>query len=69
MSAATETKTAAPARPKQPLFGKQEREAIKDPLWDNNPITIQVLGICSALAVTTQMPKTNRKKKTRGEKR
>ncbi|MBR30969.1 MAG: NADH:ubiquinone reductase (Na(+)-transporting) subunit D [Spirochaetaceae bacterium] len=55
MSAATETKTAAPARPKQPLFGKQEREAIKDPLWDNNPITIQVLGICSALAVTTQM--------------
>ncbi|MCB1164549.1 MAG: NADH:ubiquinone reductase (Na(+)-transporting) subunit D [Leptospiraceae bacterium] len=55
MSAATETKTAAPAKPKQPLFGKKEREAIRDPLWDNNPITIQVLGICSALAVTTQL--------------
>lgn len=40
---------------KQPLFGKKEREAIKDPLWDNNPITLQVLGICSALAVTTQV--------------
>lgn len=55
MSAATETTTVAPSRPKQPLFGKKEREAIKDPLWDNNPITIQVLGICSALAVTTQL--------------
>lgn len=40
---------------KQPLFGKKEREAIKDPLWDNNPVTLQVLGICSALAVTTQV--------------
>ncbi len=29
-----------------------------DPLVDNNPITIQVLGICSALAVTTQMQPT-----------
>lgn len=26
-----------------------------DPLWQNNPISIQVLGICSALAVTVQM--------------
>ncbi|NIQ76084.1 MAG: NADH:ubiquinone reductase (Na(+)-transporting) subunit D, partial [Gammaproteobacteria bacterium] len=26
---------------------------LKDPLADNNPITWQVLGICSALAVTT----------------
>lgn len=55
MSAATETKTVAPAKPREPLFGKKEREAIRDPLWDNNPITIQVLGICSALAVTTKM--------------
>lgn len=28
---------------------------IKDPLMDNNPISVQVLGICSALAVTVQM--------------
>jgi len=38
---------------KEPLFGKKERKLITDPLTDNNPITIQVLGICSALAVTT----------------
>lgn len=34
-------------------FGKAERALITDPLDDNNPITVQVLGICSALAVTT----------------
>jgi len=32
-----------------------EREAFLDPLVDNNPIGLQVLGICSALAVTTKM--------------
>ena len=31
------------------------REALVDPLFNNNPITLQVLGICSALAVTTKM--------------
>ncbi len=31
------------------------REAFIDPLFNNNPISLQVLGICSALAVTTQM--------------
>lgn len=36
-----------------PLFGKAERKLLADPLNDNNPITVQVLGICSALAVTT----------------
>lgn len=35
-------------------FGKKERQALVDPFSDNNPITVQVLGICSALAVTTQ---------------
>ncbi|CAM2067782.1 NADH:ubiquinone reductase (Na(+)-transporting) subunit D [Sulfidibacter corallicola] len=45
---------------KQPteLFGKKERKIVKDPLWDNNPITLQVLGICSALAVTTSLKPT-----------
>jgi Na+-transporting NADH:ubiquinone oxidoreductase subunit D len=33
----------------------KEREAFLDPLIDNNPISLQVLGICSALAVTTKM--------------
>lgn len=36
-------------------FGKKEREAVLDPLFNNNPIALQVLGICSALAVTTKM--------------
>jgi len=31
------------------------KQIILDPLSDNNPITIQILGICSALAVTVQM--------------
>ena len=31
------------------------RDALIDPLFNNNPIALQVLGICSALAVTTRM--------------
>lgn len=38
-------------------FTKKERALLTDPLNDNNPITVQVLGICSALAVTTLMNK------------
>jgi Na+-transporting NADH:ubiquinone oxidoreductase subunit D len=34
----------------------KQRSALVDPLFDNNPIALQVLGICSALAVTTKMP-------------
>jgi Na+-transporting NADH:ubiquinone oxidoreductase subunit D len=34
------------------LLGKEEMKLLKDPLHSNNPVTIQVLGICSALAVT-----------------
>jgi len=37
------------------LLSKKERALITDPLTDNNPITIQVLGICSALAITAQL--------------
>jgi Na+-transporting NADH:ubiquinone oxidoreductase subunit D len=33
------------------------KEVLLDPLFDNNPIAYQVLGICSALAVTTKMDK------------
>lgn len=51
---ATQTQT----KPKAPLFGKKEKAFVKDPLWDNNPITLQVLGICSALAVTTSLQPT-----------
>ncbi len=34
------------------------RGVLVDPLFDNNPIALQVLGICSALAVTTQLKPT-----------
>ncbi len=36
-------------------MASKAREALVEPLIDNNPITLQVLGICSALAVTTKM--------------
>jgi Na+-transporting NADH:ubiquinone oxidoreductase subunit D len=40
---------------REPLFSKKNKKLITDPLNDNNPVTIQVLGICSALAVTVKM--------------
>ena len=40
------------------LLGKAEKTALVDPLFENNPIAIQVLGICSALAVTVQLEPT-----------
>ncbi len=43
------------AKPSEGLFSKKNRALITDPLNDNNPITVQVLGICSALAITVKM--------------
>ena len=40
---------------KEALFSKKNRSLLSDPLNDNNPITVQVLGICSALAITVQL--------------
>mgnify|MGYP002637563776 CR=1 FL=1 len=37
------------------LLDKKKRRVLMDPLSDNNPITVQVLGICSALAVTVRL--------------
>ena len=37
------------------LFSKENREVFSSPLNLNNPIAVQVLGICSALAVTSQL--------------
>jgi len=37
------------------LLSKKDAKLITDPLTDNNPITIQVLGICSALAITAEL--------------
>ena len=39
------------------LFGTKERAVLFDPLFNNNPIALQILGICSALAVTTKLDK------------
>lgn len=36
-------------------MAQTKRDLLVDPLVDNNPITLQVLGICSALAVTTSL--------------
>ena len=40
---------------KDSLFSKKNMKLLRDPLNDNNPITVQVLGICSALAITVQL--------------
>ena len=45
----------APLKAPLVLFDKKMRKVMQDPLIDNNPITVQVLGICSALAVTVQV--------------
>ena len=37
------------------MFSKKNRKLLIDPLNDNNPVTTQVLGICSALAITVQL--------------
>ena len=37
------------------LFSKANREVLTSPLAKNNPVAVQVLGICSALAVTAQL--------------
>lgn len=54
---AEETQAVAEKAVKQsePLFGKKNRKLISDPLDDSNPITVQVLGICSALAITVKL--------------
>jgi Na+-transporting NADH:ubiquinone oxidoreductase subunit D len=40
---------------KEPLFSAKNRKLLKNPLSSDNPITVQVLGICSALAVTAKL--------------
>ena len=37
------------------LFSKKNKEALSTPLFKENPVTVQVLGICSALAVTSKL--------------
>jgi Na+-transporting NADH:ubiquinone oxidoreductase subunit D len=51
----TETVEIVKKQKAEPLFSKKNRKLITNPLDIDNPITVQVLGICSALAVTTQL--------------
>ena len=37
------------------MASDKPKDVLLDPLFDNNPIALQVLGICSALAVTVKM--------------
>jgi Na+-transporting NADH:ubiquinone oxidoreductase subunit D len=44
--------------PVEALLSKRRKKLVTDPLSEDNPITIQVLGICSALAITIKMEPT-----------
>ncbi len=37
------------------LLSKKSKETFITPMWGNNPVTVQILGICSALAVTAKL--------------
>lgn len=43
------------SKEKEHFLSKKNRKLLSDPLNDDNPITVQVLGICSALAITVQL--------------
>jgi Na+-transporting NADH:ubiquinone oxidoreductase subunit D len=43
------------SKEREPLFSVKNRKLITNPLNVDNPITVQVLGICSALAVTAKL--------------
>lgn len=55
MSETAEATKDVAKEPKEPLFSAKNKRLLTDPLNDDNPITIQVLGICSALAITVQV--------------
>jgi Na+-transporting NADH:ubiquinone oxidoreductase subunit D len=51
----TEVAEVAEEKKSEPLFSKKNKKLLTNPLDIDNPVTVQVLGICSALAVTTQL--------------
>jgi len=58
MATETLTQPAVKKESSEGLLSKRRRKFVTDPLNDDNPITIQVLGICSALAITLKMEPT-----------
>lgn len=55
MAAEVTTQSAATKQQTEKWFSKKNIRVFTEPLVENNPITFQVLGICSSLAVTVQM--------------
>ena len=53
-----ETELKVQKKPTESFLSKRRKNIVTDPLNDDNPITIQVLGICSALAVTVKLEPT-----------
>ena len=51
MSTEIQEKEVVKIKQSESLISKRRRKILVDPLDDNNPISIQVLGICSALAL------------------
>ena len=58
MSTEIQEKEVVKIKQSESLISKRRRKILVDPLDDNNPISIQVLGICSALAVTIKLEPT-----------
>lgn len=54
----TETIEKPVVKEAEPLLSKRRKKFVTDPLNEDNPVTVQVLGICSALAVTVKMQPT-----------
>jgi Na+-transporting NADH:ubiquinone oxidoreductase subunit D len=55
MSSEAEVIEVVEEKKSEPLFSKKNKKLISNPLDIDNPVTVQILGVCSALAVTTQM--------------
>ena len=58
MATATTENELLVKKPAEAIFSKRRKRIVTDPLDDDNPITVQVLGICSALAVTAKLEPT-----------
>lgn len=55
MTTETTTVPEVKEKKKEGLFSKKNLQVLRDPLDENNPVTVQILGVCSSLAVTVQM--------------
>ena len=54
----TTLETSPSVKTQEPLLSVRRKKIVTDPLNEDNPITVQVLGICSALAITVKLEPT-----------